>query len=221
MWRFLFDFDGTILDTTDLILKSFVHAFQQGLGEQISHDELMVHFGRPLGEQFRIMRPHLPDVEVDRLVAIYREHNEREHDALVQIVPGADAGLRRLADAGFPLGIVTSKRRALTEHGLKGAGLFDLFEVIVHADSTVHHKPHPEPVEHALRLMGGTPANAVYVGDSPYDMASGHAAGLRTVGLIYNTFDETTLRTAGADRVVHSWPDIVEALLGWASESQE
>ncbi len=219
MWNFLFDFDGTILDTTELILKSFVHAFQEGLGEPITHEELMVHFGRPLVEQFRIMRPALSAGEVDRLVRIYREHNEAEHDQWVRVVPGADAGLRELAARGFPLGIVTSKRLDMTEHGLKGAGLYDLFQVIVHMDSTLNHKPHPEPVEHALQLMGGTPDKAVYVGDSPYDMTSGRSAGVHTVGLVYNTFTEPVLREAGAERVVHHWPDVVEALLGWARAS--
>ncbi|WP_338055106.1 HAD-IA family hydrolase [Sulfobacillus harzensis] len=220
MWQFLFDFDGTILDTTDLILKSFAHTFETGLGESISREELLVHFGRPLAEQFRIMRPALSDAEIERLVAIYREHNEITHDELVSIVPGADAGLRRLKALGFPLGIVTSKRLNMTEQGLKGAGLFDLFDVIVHMDSTPNHKPHPEPVQHALKIMGGAPERAAYVGDSPYDMAAGRAAGVRTLGLIYNTFSEPVLREAGADVIAHDWEQVVETLLGWAKSNQ-
>ena len=216
MWQFLFDLDGTILDTTELILNSFVHAFREGLGETVTEDELMVHFGRPLLTQFRVMRPHLEDAEIDRLVNIYRQHNETEHDRFVTVVPGADEGLRTLHAKGFPLGIVTSKRLNLTEHGLRLFGLLDLFQVVVHMDSTPRHKPHPEPVQHALSLMGGTPEQAAYVGDSPYDMTSGKEAGVHTVGLVYNTFTESVLREAGADVTVRGWPEIVETLLTWA-----
>ena len=213
MWHFLFDLDGTILDTTELILKSFVYAFREGLGETVSTEELMVHFGRPLEEQFRVMRPQLSGSEIDRLVNIYRQHNEMEHDRWVCVVPGADTGLRNLHDAGFPLGIVTSKRLNMTIHGLKLFSLDSLFQVIVHMDSTVNHKPHPEPVLHALELMGGVPQKAVYMGDSPYDMMSGHDAEVKTVGFVYNTFTCEVLKHAGADRVVSTWRDASDILL--------
>ena len=216
MWQFLFDLDGTILDTTELILNSFVHAFREGLGETVTEDELMVHFGRPLETQFRVMRPRLEDADIHRLVQIYRQHNETEHDRFVAVVPGADKGLRALYDKGFPLGIVTSKRLDLTEHGLRQFGLLDLFQVVVHMDSTPRHKPHPEPVQHALSLMGGRPEQAAYVGDSPYDMTSGKEAGVRTLGLIYNTFTDAVLRETGADVTIHRWSEIVETWLGWA-----
>jgi len=217
LWHFLFDLDGTILDTTELIMTSFIHTFHEGLGEDVTREELMVHFGRPLEEQFETMRPQLSEDAIARLVNIYREHNEFEHDRFVSVVPGADRGLRTLAEAGFPLGIVTSKRLALTVQGLKQFGLYELFQVVVHSDSTKNHKPHPEPVEHAMALMGGKPGEAAYVGDSPYDMAAGRAAGVRTLGLVYNTFSEATLREAGADRIVQGWPDIVDTLLDWAN----
>lgn len=219
MWQFLFDLDGTILDTTELILNSFVHAFREGLGETVTEDELMVHFGRPLITQFQVMRPNLSDADIHRLVEIYRQHNETEHDRFVTVVPGADQGLRTLHAKGFPLGIVTSKRLTLTEHGLRQFGLLDLFQVVVHMDSTPRHKPHPEPVQHALSLMGGQPDQAAYVGDSPYDMTSGKQAGVRTVGLIYNTFTDPVLQEAGADVTARSWPEIVETLLGWAADA--
>lgn len=220
LWQFLFDLDGTILDTTELILESFTYAFQEGLGEPVTREELLVHFGRPLVEQFRIMRPALPQVQIDRLTDLYREHNHAEHDRFTTVVPGAEEGLRALARAGYPLGIVTSKRHGMTMHGLERFGLESLFRVVVHMDSTAKHKPHPEPVQHAMQLMGGTPERAAYVGDSPYDMASGRAAGVRTVGLIYNTFTESVLRDAGAERVVHSWPEVVGTLMGWATAAR-
>lgn len=220
MWHFLFDLDGTILDTTELILASFLHTFETALGQSVSREQVMVHFGRPLMEQFRLMRPDLSESDIQRVIGVYFEHNEAEHDGLVSLVPGADAGLRRLKAAGHPLGIVTSKRRALAVHGLKLFELDSLFSTVVALESTVQHKPHPEPVEHALHQMGGARETAVYVGDSPYDMTSGRAAGVRTLGLIHNTFSREDLTRAGADHVVDSWSEIADILLEWASQGK-
>jgi len=213
----LFDLDGTILDTTDLIVASFMHTFEVGLDRTMSREELMTHFGRPLTDQFRLMCPDLDDDGVHRLIATYVEHNEAAHDQWVTVVPGADTVLHHLATLGHTLAIVTSKRESLARHGLALFGLEDLFSVIVHSDSTAHHKPHPEPVQYALRCLQTSPKTAVYVGDSPYDMASGHAAGVRTLGLIHNTFTTDQLWSAGADDVVSNWSDIEQILLEWAT----
>ena len=216
MWYFLFDLDGTVLDTTDLIVASFLYTFETGLGQAVTREQLMVHFGRPLVEQFRLMRPDLLDHQIDRLVRLYLEHNEAEHDGLVQLVPGADIGLRTLAATGNPLGIVTSKRRDLTRRGLRLFGLDELFSVIVALESTRRHKPHPEPVEYAIKRLKADPKRTIYVGDSPYDMMAGHAAGVRTLGLVHNTFSRADLSQAGADDVVDTWSDIVAVLSRWS-----
>ena len=220
LWRFLFDLDGTILDTTNLIVESFIYTFAQGLGEVVTREDVINHFGRPLMEQLQTLRPQLPNDELVRLAGIFHHHDQSEHDRLVALVPGADQGLARLAAQGFRLGVVTSKRLDLTLQGLKMFHLEQFFEVIVHMDSTVHHKPHPEPVQHALALLEADPSQAAYVGDSPYDMCSGHDAGVRTLGLVYNTFSSEQLRQAGADCVVESWGQVVEVLMKWASVAE-
>ncbi len=211
-----FDLDGTILDTTALILESFRHAFWQGLGERVHDEAILMHFGRPLVEQFRLMRPDLPPERVDKLVAIYREHNEREHDRFTRVVPGAYEGLYALYRAGFALGIVTSKRENLTERGLVNAGMRPWFRWIVHADSTPRHKPHPEPVLHAMALAGAPAALSAYTGDSPYDMAAAKGAGVRAIGLVYNTFTADALKAHGADYVATNWQAVVDRLKMWA-----
>jgi pyrophosphatase PpaX len=220
LWCFLFDLDGTILDTTELIFQSFEHAFREGLGQTVTREELLVHFGRPLIEQFHTMCPHLHDSERQHLVDLYLAHNESLHDDYISVVPGAPDGLQRLYEAGYPLGIVTSKRKNLTVHGLQLFGLDKLFDVIVHMDSTVRHKPDPDPVLHALNLIGGLPVSSAYVGDSPYDVMAGRAAGVRTVGFVYNTFSAPMLRQAGADTIATSWPQIVEVLTEWAGQEE-
>jgi len=209
----LFDLDGTILDTTRLILESFKYSFLQGLQEVVTDEELLPHFGRPLEEQFRLMRPDASEATIKNLLKIYREHNHREHDRLTRVVPGAPEALRELARQGFILGVVTSKRLPLTERGLVQFGLRELFQVVVHADSTTRHKPHPEPIEHALALLGAEAGAAAYTGDSPYDMMAAKAAGVEAIGLVYNTFTDDELWRAGADAVFHTWDALASYFL--------
>lgn len=210
----LFDLDGTILDTRDLIFASYRYAFWVGLGERVSEQELLTHFGRPLHEQIKIMRPKLSDDGVHRIAEIYRDHNHREHDKMVRIVPGADRVLGILAARGHRLGIVTSKRLQMTEYGLKRFGLWDLFSVVIHAENTPRHKPHPDPVRLAMEALKSVPDETWMIGDSPYDMASASAAGCHAMGLLYESaFGEESLWRAGAERVVQSWNEIAETFL--------
>ncbi|WP_053960794.1 HAD family hydrolase [Sulfobacillus thermosulfidooxidans] len=204
----LFDLDGTILDTTELIVQSFLYTFEQGLGERVSREEVLVHFGKSLDDQFRIMRPHLSAEEVKRLVTLYRTHNHAHHDQMVSLIPGAGEILRQLRQSTLSLAVVTSKRLDMTQHGLKLFGLAEIFQTIIHHDSTLHHKPHPEPILRALGELCVSGEDAWYIGDSPYDMMAAKKAGCRAIGFCYNTFRPEQLEEAGADSLVYSWPEL-------------
>ena len=202
----MFDLDGTILDTAELMVQSFLHTFTEELGESVSREEVMMHFGKSLDDQFRTMRPSLTPEEVDRLVSAYRTHNHAHHDAMVSLIPGAGDGLRSLSGTSVALAVVTSKRLDMAQHGLELFGLQDLFATIVHHDSTARHKPHPEPLEKALNDLGIRADEAWYIGDSPYDMMAAKSAGCYAVGFCYNTFSPDQLMKAGADSLIYSWP---------------
>lgn len=211
--RVLCDLDGTLVDTMDLILASFHYAFETGLGELVTDQELLVYFGQTLEDQFGRMRPHLTAPEIARMVAIYREHNHREHDARVFLVPGADRALEKLRNEGYDLGIVTSKRLDMAQHGLELFDLWQHFSVVVHEGSTSQHKPHPAPILRALELWQTSSEHVVYVGDSPYDMMAAKAAGCTALGLAYNTFPSEDLRQAGADSVHTTWESAVNWIM--------
>ena len=110
---------------------------------------------------------------------VYREHNEPLHDELE-----ACAGDRATCSSGCTaegrrLGIVTAKRRATVELAFaRAAARARCFEVVVGADDTERHKPDPEPLLLALERLGARPAEAAYVGDSPFDVQAAQAAGV-------------------------------------------
>jgi pyrophosphatase PpaX len=102
------------------------------------------------------------------------------------------------------MAVVTSKRSFSTRSDLKFFGLYSFFEVIIAADNTRLHKPHPEPVLTALELMGAPPDQATYIGDSPYDLRSAHAAGVLAGAVEWSPFPRETLQAENPDYWVPS-----------------
>ncbi len=205
----LLDLDGTILDTTPLILTSLRHATRTVLGRVPADADLIRHFGRTLEESLRALAPEIEAARFDALLATYLAHNRAQHDSLVRLVPGADEALRGFHQRGLQLGVVTSKRRDLARHGLELFGLDSLLATVVAREDTDQHKPHPAPVIEALKRLQASPRRALFIGDSPYDMQSGRAAGVRVWGLAHNTHPEEELLQAGAERVARHWATLI------------
>jgi pyrophosphatase PpaX len=197
----LFDLDGTLVDSIELILSSMHHAFDGHAGRIPTTDEWRALIGRPLIDSFREFEPD--EGEVSRLLARYREHQLLHHDRLVRPYTGVVDAIRGFAAAGLPMALVTSKADWLAKRALVHIGLDDAIPVIVGCDSCTNHKPHPEPVERALALLRATPERAIFVGDSPHDVASGRAAGVYTVGVTWGAFTRAEMARAGADLVIH------------------
>ncbi len=192
----LFDFDGTLVDSIALILDSFRHATRTVLGAVPPDDVLMAGVGTPLREQMSALHP----ARVDELVAVYREHNARRHGDLLRPYPGVDAMLAGLRRRGHALGIVTSKMRDAVELGMQHVPL-GRFDVVVTCEDTDRHKPDPAPVLHALAALAAPPASAVYVGDAPYDLRAGRGAGVATAAAMWGTaFAPAVLRAERPDR---------------------
>ena len=202
----LFDLDGTLLDSIELILASYRHTLTIHRGAPPDDDVWLAGLGTPLREQFR----HFTDdsAEIDAMIATYREHNLAHHDTMVREYPGvrpAISGLRGQAR----LGIVTSKLNEGARRGLAFLGMEDWFEVVIGADDVEQAKPHPEPVLAAVARLGADPASTVFVGDSPHDMASGRAAGVRTAAALWGPFPRDHLEPHDPDH----WLEHPDALL--------
>lgn len=204
----LFDLDGTLVDSIELIFRSMRHAFHGHTGHVPSDEEWRALIGRPLVDSFREFVGEAPEVE--RLIGRYREYQLEHHDRLVRPYEGVVAAIRGFAIAGHPMALVTSKADWLAKRALVHVGLDDIISVVVGCDSCTRHKPHPEPVERALALLRSAATDAIFVGDSPHDVESGRAAGVYTIGVTWGAFTRDEMARAGADLVIHE----VEALAG-------
>ena len=203
----LFDLDGTVVDSGAIILASMRHATREVLGRDYSDAELLQAVGGPgLEAQMSALAPE----HVERLVDVYRAHNEPLHDEL-EACAGMGDVLGRLHDEGRRLGVVTAKRRATVELAFANVPLGHLFETIVGGDETERHKPDPEPLLLGAERLGADPAATAYVGDSPFDVRAAKAAGMFAVAVTWGWIHERArLEAEHPDAIVNH----AEELLG-------
>ncbi|MUT64960.1 pyrophosphatase PpaX [Paenibacillus sp. NEAU-GSW1] len=197
----LFDLDGTIVDTNELIIRSFLESLKGVVPDDFSRENIIPSMGLTLTDQMKLFSG-LDDVE--HLVAAYRKVNLQLHDELVKPFANVDEVMSRLHKEGFKIGIVTTKMRFTTEKSLKFVGLYDYVNVdaIVTIDDVKHAKPHPEPVLMALEKLGSSPEETLMVGDSPVDMQSANAAGVLSVGVAWSLKGAEKLKESGAKHVI-------------------
>ena len=176
----LFDLDGTLIDSGPIILASMQHAVRTVLGREIPPAELQMSIG---GQGIVAQMTAIDAEHADELLEAYKDHNDGLHetleafDDLLALLPG-------LKVEGRKLGIVTAKRHRTVGLALaRFPALASAFDVVVGFEDTERHKPDPEPVLLAVERLGGSPEDAVYVGDSPFDIAAAKAAGVFAVAV--------------------------------------
>lgn len=211
----LFDLDGTLIDSIELILNSARHAFTGWPGHVPSDAEWLSHVGTPLATTFRHYAAS--ENEVDALIAKYREYQLEHHDRLTRCYEQVVDVVRELAAGGHPLAIVTSKTAWLARKGLDHVGLGEYFDVIIGCDSCERHKPEPEPVFVALRQLDRLPTEAVFVGDSVHDIAAGNAAGVTTVAALWGPFTREDLAASDPKHYLERIIDLPRLLRTLAS----
>jgi pyrophosphatase PpaX len=188
---YLFDLDGTLIDSVDLILTSFRHTMARHLGHVPPEDTWLHGLGTPLRAQFRRFTDDPALIET--MMRTYQEHNAAHHDALVREYPGVRDAVLALRERGARLGVVTSKKRDSSGRGLARCRFDGVFDVVITADDVERHKPDPYPVQRALELSGAEPPETVFVGDSPHDLVAGRGAGVATAAVLWGPFPRAAL----------------------------
>ena len=212
----LFDLDGTLIDSIELILNSARYAFDGATVRIPSDEEWLSGVGTPLVTMFR--QYAASETEVEALIAKYREYQMAHHDRLVRCYDRVVETVDELRSRGHPAAIVTSKARWLARRGLDHVGLGAHFDVIVGCDSCERHKPDPQPVLVALDQLGYAPADAAFVGDSIHDMAAGNAAGVTTIAALWGPFTREQLAPSAPDHYIERMADL-PALIARLQES--
>ncbi len=204
----LFDFDGTLIDTNDLIYKSYCYAFNKIYGRDIKKEEFLNLYGRPLTEALS----ETYGVDGKEILKEYQIFNEENHDKLVKAFPGAVEGLKYLKEHGIKIGVVTSKRQSTLEKGINFLGINGIFDVLITPDDTKKHKPNPEPVLLGCEKLCEKPENTVYVGDSVFDIKAGIAAKVKTCVVSYSLTEKEKILKLNPDYFVDSIYEFAEII---------
>ena len=204
----LFDLDGTLADTIGLIVASYNHAFRTVLGEERDEAEIRAWIGRPLLESFAAVSPEHA-VELDE---VYRAWNLAQTESLLREYAGVRDLVTDLVGADVQVGVVTSKRRQTALMALRGVGLEGRLPLLATLEDTQRHKPLPDPLLHAVAVLGVEPPSCVYVGDAVVDVEAARAAGLGAIAVTWGAGLASDLDAAAPDALAHSVGELRRAL---------
>ncbi len=211
----LFDLDGTLVNTNDVIIASWQYTYRRFLGHEAPVAHITACFGEPL---LTTMAREFPMVEPETAAEIYRDYQQAHTEHLLKPFPGIDELLQALQKDGFSMGIVTSRVRDSTLRYLRRVGIDAYFpdESIVTCEDTEAHKPDPAPARLALARLAASPAEAVLVGDSPFDMKCARNAGVKAVLVEWRvTKASDPDGEAGADALIRTPAELLPLLRTW------
>lgn len=186
---YLFDADGTLFDTVELICTCFDYVARKYTGKAVPKATIINGIGLPLRDQ---LITHLGEEhDIQTLLSDYLQHQLSLIDVSIQLFPGVLDTLKHLKSREKKLAIVTSRRRISLERILNSTDTAQYFDVVVSPEDTDKHKPDPEPTLKAMSLLNAGTSRSVFIGDAQYDICSGASAGIDTVfvGWSHNLVD--------------------------------
>ena len=206
----LFDFDGTLLDTNELIIQSFLSVLGKRYPGRFTREDVLHFIGPSLKQTFDNIDENL----TAELILEYRAWNIEMHDQMVVEFDGVSETLRLLKARGIKMAIVSTKKHDIIQRGLKLMGIEDIFEIVIALDDVVNPKPDPEPILLALKRLNATPQEALMIGDNSHDIEGGKNALVRTAGVSWTVKGEAYLETFKPTYMLHHISELLEIVDG-------
>lgn len=210
----IFDFDGTLADTTRSILETYRATFDELGVKRPSDKACQSTIGVPLREGFRMLFPDSDDARLDEFVKTYRSIYAANRQSLVpELFPDVTETLEAFSEAGIKMSIASSRSRVSLKAFCNDRGIEKYFSLILGCEDVAKPKPDPAPVFETLLTLCMNPDEALVVGDMPVDIAMGRGAGCRTVGVTYGNSSAEALEAAGATFVINRFKKLREIVL--------
>jgi pyrophosphatase PpaX len=207
----LFDLDGTLVDSSQAIVRAVEEALESR-GLKCDSVQVVKIIGLPLENIFGVLAPNLSEQKIWQLVNEYRKYYMAHHLENTTIHSSAQLVLRKLKAKGFKLGIITAKYKEPVMDVLSHFDILELFDAVVTGYEVQKHKPAPDIVLEAAKRLGVDPKQCVVVGDSPVDVQAGKRAGAFTVALLSNTYERKPLEDTKPTIIIEKLQEILKLL---------
>lgn len=174
----IFDFDGTIMDTNDVIIGSWQHVYKTLRGEEGDLTYILSTFGEPLEYS---METSFPEVSKEESVKIYRDWQKEHFLDMIHLFPGVEEMLAEVKARGYRTGIATSRLSESLHRALSHFDLYKYFDAIVAVEDIEEAKPAPDTIYKVLDKLNARSENAIMMGDSRLDILCARNAGVPSV----------------------------------------
>lgn len=200
----LFDWDGTVVDSTQLGLTAFEQSFA-ALGIPFDHEIYARVYSPNWYSVYEALG--LPKEQWQKADDLWVHHYGEQ---IAQPVAGAQETINELKRKGYRLGVVSSGTECRVVREVRELRFENIFEIVICNEQMTNKKPHPEGLEMALRSLGSQCKHAAYVGDSPEDIEMGKRANMLTVGVRSDYPTSWKLESHGPDIFLNSFNELLD-----------
>jgi len=207
----LFDFDGTIMNTNEIVIKSWQHTYRTVKGEELPAERIVKTFGEPL---YITMARLFPQIAPETGIEIYRSYLREHYAFMIKPFPGMVDLVIEVKERGYKTGLVTSRVKDTTVSGLVQFGLYSHMDCLVTCEDTDKHKPDPEPIKIALGKLSANPDETIMLGDTMFDIICARNAGVKSalVGWQMALDEEEINGSNGPDFLVEKPRDLFDII---------
>ena len=206
----IFDFDGTLLDTNELIIQTFQHVLDNYFPGEFGREEILPFLGPTLHETFE----SIDKAQSEQMIADYRAWNIAHHDQVAVEFDRVSETLNALKELGMKMAIVSTKKNDMVIRGVNLLDVDGVFDTIIGLDDVSKPKPDPEPILLALERLGVTKDEALMIGDNLHDIVGGQNAGVRTAGVAWTIKGEAFLQKFNPDFMLNHITDLLKIVKG-------
>ncbi len=203
----IFDIDGTLTFTNQLIFDSFNYITQKYLGKPYSNEEVIALFGPTEDVIFKQLFP----TQFEQVKKDYYEYYHQNHK-IALLYDGIKELLIDLKNANCILGIYTGKGRTSSLITLNFLGVRELFDLIVTGDDVENHKPSPEGIIKFINEFGLDKKEVIMIGDAPSDIKAAHDAGVEIASVIWDSYSSEKVKAMNPENCFSTVKELREFL---------
>lgn len=192
---FIFDVDGTLTSTNELIFSSFNHVTQKYLNRKVSSEEIIAMFG-PTEDVIlkKWMKKDYHEARKD-----YFDFYSSKHQSMAEIYPGMYDILQFIKSKNIPLSIYTGKGKDSAEITLKEIGVYHFFDMIVTGDDVKEFKPSREGVDMFIKAYNLDRNRVLMIGDAPADIIAAHSSGIKAASVLWDSYAKDKVLLMNSD----------------------